>query len=438
MKQPRMRLSARVGLAAALALAAASAAPRRAAADTTPRRSVAFSPDSKLLAYGTASGEVKVWDVETGQRKATLSGHKGQLRFLSFSPDTRTLASGDSVGDVKLWDLPTGRLRRTWTLSVVSPTPTEPVTYDLISAAFSPDGKLLVSTAPGVVRLWNTETEGVKWSREEEGISGFPFVFSPDGKTLASWGNWRVILVDARTGQTIRTLQTNLENITAGPVYSPGGRTFAVGSSAAGLGRDYGAVDVWDTQTGKSQWSIQVPELGSTDIRWVAFSPDGRKLAAGGGDATGVWNAQTGKLRRRLPDSADVAAFLPDSRVLLLVAREDEGRSLQVKLWDLQTGQIRRTLGGLPSAFLSPDGRTVASVSPNGTVDLWEVRTGTRRRSSLARSLGTGGREARGCAACDRTASGRSLSRPSSGGGHMKEPPSVTAGDHANEGCHGT
>jgi WD40 repeat protein len=378
MKQARLRLSARVGLAAALALAASSAAPRRAAADTALRRSVAFSPDSKLLAYGTAGGEVNVWDVQTGQRKATLPGHKGELRFLSFSPDTRTLASGDSVGEVKLWDLSTGRLRRKWTLSVESPPPTEPVTYDSISAAFSRDGKLVVSTAPGLVRLWDTQTGELKWSREEEGISVFPFVFSPDGKTLAGRDNWRVILADARTGQTIRTLKTNLENVTAGPVYAPGGRTFAVGSSASGLGRDYGALDVWDTQTGKSLWSTQVPELGSTDIRWVAFSPDGRKLAAGG-QATGVWSAQTGKLTWRLPGDADAAAFLPDSRVLVLVAWDDEARSRQVKLWDLLTGQITRTLGGLPSAFLSPDGRTVASVSPNGTVDLWDVRTGMRR-----------------------------------------------------------
>jgi WD40 repeat protein len=390
MKRPRLRLFARVGLAAALALAASSAAPRRAAADTALRRSVAFSPDSKLLAYGTAGGEVNVWDVQTGQRKATLPGHKGQLRFLSFSPDTRTLASGDSVGEVKLWDLSTGRLRRTWTLSVVSPPPTEPVTYDSISAAFSPDGKLVVSTAPGLVRLWDTQTGELKWSREE-GSSVFSFVFSPDGKTLAGRDNWHVILADARTGQTIRKLKTDLENITAGPVYSPGGRTFAAGSSAAGLGRDYGAVDVWDTQTGKSLWSTQVPELGSTDIDWVAFSPDGRKLAAGS-QATGIWNAQTGKLIWRLPDGADAAAFLPDSRVLVLVAREEGGHSFEVKLWDPQTGQIMRTLGGLPSAFLSPDGRTVASVGPNGSVDLWEVRTGMRRRGSLSRSIGTGGR----------------------------------------------
>jgi len=121
-----------------------------------------------------------------------------------------------------------------------------------------------------------------------------------------------------------------------------------------------------------------VPELGSTDIRWMAFSPGGSKLAAGG-QATGIWDAQTGKLTWRLPGDADAAAFLPDSRVLVLVAWDDEARSRQVKLWDLQTGQIMRTLGGLPSAFLSPDGRTVASVSPNETVDLWDVRTGMRR-----------------------------------------------------------
>ena len=76
---------------------------------------VAFAPDGQTLASagGDAewipSGQLHLWQVATGQRLASLPGHRHVVRCVAFSPQGRTLASGSFDGTVKLWDLATGQ-----------------------------------------------------------------------------------------------------------------------------------------------------------------------------------------------------------------------------------------------------------------------------------------------------------------------------------------
>jgi len=65
-------------------------------------QSVAFSPDSRLLASGGADGVVKLWDVATGEERATVKAHEPPLQSVAFSPDGKTLATASS-DTIKLW-----------------------------------------------------------------------------------------------------------------------------------------------------------------------------------------------------------------------------------------------------------------------------------------------------------------------------------------------
>jgi WD40 repeat protein len=79
---------------------------------------VAFSPDGTRLASGAGDelnpllggkpGEVKVWDVQTGQEVLDLQGHTARVNSVAFSPDGKRLASGagnyGKPGEVKVWD----------------------------------------------------------------------------------------------------------------------------------------------------------------------------------------------------------------------------------------------------------------------------------------------------------------------------------------------
>ena len=67
--------------------------------------SVAFSPDGSTLASGSEDNTVRLWDVETGEHIRTLTGHTGVVWSVAFSPDGRTLASGSEDCTVLLWGL---------------------------------------------------------------------------------------------------------------------------------------------------------------------------------------------------------------------------------------------------------------------------------------------------------------------------------------------
>jgi WD40 repeat protein len=110
--------------------------------DLEKAHSIAFSRAGDLLAVGDSVGErqnaeVTIWDWEGRRRLVTLSGHVRAIHALAFSPGGSRLASGDSAGIVKLWDVVTGQERA----SLLACEPGAALTAIAISA----DGSLFVT-----------------------------------------------------------------------------------------------------------------------------------------------------------------------------------------------------------------------------------------------------------------------------------------------------
>jgi WD40 repeat protein len=64
---------------------------------------VAFSPDGKTLASGSRDETIIIWDLNTGKRKQTLTGHTERVFSVAFSPDGEMLASGAGDDSIKIW-----------------------------------------------------------------------------------------------------------------------------------------------------------------------------------------------------------------------------------------------------------------------------------------------------------------------------------------------
>jgi WD40 repeat protein len=149
---------------------------------------VAFSPDSKRLACSCSHDQmVKVWDAVTGREERALTGHTGSLLALAFSPDGASLASAGGIldpsgttpvrGELRLWDLATGQER----LDLRGHTDT------ILGVAFSPDGQRLASAGrDGTVRLWDVPLGQPTLTLAGHAGPITSLAFSPDGKWLAS------------------------------------------------------------------------------------------------------------------------------------------------------------------------------------------------------------------------------------------------------------
>jgi WD40 repeat protein len=186
--------------------------------------------------------------------------------------------------------------------------------------------------------------------------------YSPDGRRLASASEDQTVKVwDAATGQEILSLKGHTDMV-FGVAYSPDGRRIA---SAGGDG----TVKVWDAATGQESLSLKGHTSG---VRGVAFSPDGRRLASGG-DQVKVWDAATGQERLTIKGAGGCVAYSPDGRRLAAAGWD------QVKVWDAATGQESLSLGpasGVTAVAFSPDGRRLAAASNYQTLKVWDTATG--------------------------------------------------------------
>jgi WD40 repeat protein len=439
-------------------------------------------------------GRIELWDTQTGSLRRVIKGFDGPVRSVSFSPDGRTLVSGSSEfltskipqktralltltrGELKWWDVQTGDLKHQLTLpgehsysleAAYSPDgkqialiessynygflgtnarfdPTDPataqrsrtivpmqffesdlklldaqtgaVTFKLDTSrsgtfAFSPEGALMAKENGKEIRVWNVQT-----GHEEHRLKGFKgdpntIAFSPDGKYLAvsvtkyyreDAGRFiRVIGSSVVQVFDVRNWQMGLQLQNVGMVnslaFEPGGRFLLIGGLIHEQKDATPGLKLWDLQSGKSASFHTGGADFSQAVDSLAISRNGSLLAfKSGPDVVQVLETQTWKVKYSFDKTSDPDSERPASRFLLTLKRvtalgfSRDGNSVSgeiegdgVKRWDQRTGEVKEHFSDRESGNaiveISEDGSKAAGIRDDGSIHVRDLMNGAER-----------------------------------------------------------
>lgn len=330
--------------------------------------SLAFSPDGQLLAFGSMTGVIDVWDLLAGQQAMHLAGHTNRVKHLAFSPDGQFLASGGIDGSVKLWD------RRARASSIVLRAKGQ----WLNQVVWSADSRAVALAGQnGAVTLWDSWTGQEQQRFSPHQSSALCVAFSPDGRLLASGSEDGAIHVN-EMASAVRRLRLSRSGCSITSLsFSPDGTRLATGAYKL----DTGEVCIWELPSGHLLHEYQLTNM----VNGVAFSPDGRVLAASmSGGTISRWDAITGAKLTAFEcpaQSTNGIVFSPDGQLLATgCASVQKGRAT---ILDAVSGNPVRSLHGQKSILLrpafSPDGLRLYTAGYNDhDFRVWDVRTGQR------------------------------------------------------------
>jgi WD40 repeat protein len=180
----------------------------------------AVSPQRNIMAIGVHDRGLEIWDLAQKKCEKTIKMRNDRARLLlEFSPDGKYLAGGDVVGFVEVWDVRSGQTIHTWDARAVD------YTQEILSLAWSPDGKTLLAAARSGLR-W-LDVPGGKVVRESPGSDETDFrfaTFSPNGRMVAELAGGSCTLRDAVSGRELSKIDGNLDGMVA---FSPDGTILA-------------------------------------------------------------------------------------------------------------------------------------------------------------------------------------------------------------------
>lgn len=304
-------------------------------------------------------------------------GHWDTITTLSISPDSSILVSGSRDFTLKIWNLKTGQLLNTLSEHY------EPV----VSSHIIDDGKSLISSSiSGKVLQWDLSTATLRRSfvnytamRPEGGIR--TTVIDPKTRVMASsaWGG-SILLYNLKTDKVTR-IPSQLMASEQAMVISPDAKTLITSNSD-------GQIQQWNARTGKlvrrlpNTQGWQSSELTSA----IAVGHQGKILITGSwGGNIGLWNFQTGQLIKTFAAHDKMVASLAvsaDNRLLI-----SGGDDQTIKIWDLKTGRLMKTLtdhqGSISTLAISPNNQWLVSGSSDRSIKIWNLQTGQLLRTLL-------------------------------------------------------
>lgn len=390
--------------------------------------SLALSPDGNWLASASLPGVIRLWDLNDPGRRYDLLGHAAMANHLLFAPDSQYLISGDNNYEIRVWDV---SRYGGGEVPVVLSSPTVPVN----DVTFVSDGRFVTGFGEETIAIWNSGDDQpaqvlraarifsrrpvvpnriavshdsgflAATSNSDNAVRVWPLnsdapdddqlmlrahresvrcvAFRPHDLLLASGGSDATIrlwnLQDPDPASTVRVLDGHNGMVTA-LAFHP-----TKPDEMASVSLD-GTLRLWRVENDPGPSVVLTPEsestaAGTARLNGVAYSSDGRWLAASGRNAVCLWDLSEPELSGGLQflgrDYFTAIGFSHDARQL--VAGDTQG---QVYVWDLSSDNIDATeiiLRGhgkwVSAVAFSPDDSQLVTASRDRTIRIWELRT---------------------------------------------------------------
>lgn len=367
---------------------------------------IGISPDGTKLASGNSDGELKIWDVDSGELLKTINAHTDYINQLAWSPDssliatasdddslaiynvssgekvfsnsfdstngtavafsadgTKLIANGD-YSEIAVWDINAGSLLKTFTWGDTYFTNLELNTANTSVLARNDYGQLI---------LWDYETNQQTELAVNYIDAYYSLAISPDGSQYFYLDNNDLSMMIGENGEVVWSRVDERFDQMLAPAFSKDG-TMLLGGTYHGyfnfLKANNGTeLDYFDAH---DDW-----------IRDIAISPDESKIATASDDETvKVWDFNTFELLFTLEGHTDyvrTVAFSPDGQYIA-----SGGDDETVRIWDANTGASLHVLEGhedwVFAVAFTPDGSMLGSTGSDDFVLFWDPVTGNQIR----------------------------------------------------------
>ncbi|MBK6827065.1 MAG: caspase family protein [Chitinophagaceae bacterium] len=362
-----------------------------------------FSSNDQFIFTSVADSLVKVWETKSSKLLYTLRGHSGAVKSVTLSEDQKYFYTAAADTTIRIWEAGTGKLFKTFNLGSTY------TTY----AAFSPDGKKLITCSRGYSYLWESNTGKllqVLNSKHDDGIKSAVFNHNGSLVITISEGGYSALLWDLNQGKQLYNLADNGEKIYNAAFSTDGniivtkslfgnvktritstgallhvyeGRTDFFSYAAisnngkyvvSGLENDTGVI--WDSTSTRP---IHVLNNGKGGILRFCFSPDEKRILITHFDGTAViYDIASGKLLNTLQSltyPADEAIIAGEGKYLIFATADTA-----VKIVEAKSGILIHTIPGNYLELYEP-GRTdthksLLAVLNNQAIQIWEISSG--------------------------------------------------------------
>lgn len=360
--------------------------------------SLSFSPNGKLIVSASNDKTIKLWDVFTGKLVNEFIGHTEKVQTALFSPDGRFLVSTSGDDTIRLWDIGKGKQKgaplvahTVRSVPLVSdldfnsivpensditsfPVMNEPIEKHMINctarvsfAAFSPNGKNLVSASENEIRIWDVAYG--KQMREPlvghtDTINSVQFNY--DGSYIVSASDDQTIrLWDAATGKQLEVLSGHTSGVKYAS-FSPNGNEIVSASWD-------NTIRIWNITNNKHY------RIRHKNAEYTTFSKDGKYIISAGWGTVKLIEARTRKQIKEFQGS--IGSISDNSDYVVLSGYDNNIRLTEPFIKEFPQKKLSTNSRIAYCAIFSPNGRIVVSASSDNLLKIWDAETGILKDS---------------------------------------------------------